>query len=106
MRGSTPWRGPSHSTIDDDGGMFESVPAARRRAGTPVHRRVEAEDESQVDARYALGARVRHRLFGSGTVAELLGAGRQAKVKIDFDDDRVGRKTLVIAQANLESETD
>ena len=106
MRGSTPWRGPSHSTIDDDGGMFESVPAARRRAGTPVHRRVEAEDESQVDARYALGARVRHRLFGSGTVAEFLGAGRQAKVKIDFDDDRVGRKTLVIAQANLESETD
>ena len=25
-----------------------------------------------------------------------------AKVKVDFDDEEVGRKTLVIAQANLE----
>ena len=106
MRGSTSWRGPSHSTMVDDDDMFERVPAARRRAGTPVQRRVEAEDESQLDARYAIGARVKHRLFGAGTVAEIAGAGRQAKVKIDFDDDNVGRKTLVIAQANLESDTD
>ncbi|MEK7402766.1 MAG: UvrD-helicase domain-containing protein [Gemmatimonadota bacterium] len=106
MRGSTRWGGPSHSTMTDDDGMFEGVPAARRRAGTPVRRRVEAEDESQLDARYAIGARVKHRLFGAGTVAEIAGAGKQAKVKIDFDDDNVGRKTLVIAQANLESDTD
>ena len=50
----------------------------------------------------SLGARVRHRKFGTGTIAELSGAGRDAKVKIDFDDEEVGRKTLVIAQANLE----
>jgi DNA helicase-2/ATP-dependent DNA helicase PcrA len=31
------------------------------------------------------------------------GAGREAKVKIDFDDESIGRKTLVVAQANLES---
>jgi DNA helicase-2/ATP-dependent DNA helicase PcrA len=106
MRGSTPWRGPSHSTMTDDDDSFERVPAASRRAGTPVQRRREAEDESQVDARYVLGARVKHRLFGAGTVAEIAGAGKQAKVKIDFDDDNIGRKTLVIAQANLESDTD
>jgi DNA helicase-2/ATP-dependent DNA helicase PcrA len=107
MRGSTPWGGPSHSTMVDDDAMFERVPAAHsRRAGTPVRRRVEPEDESQLDAHYAVGARVRHRLFGAGTVAELAGAGKQAKVKIDFDDDNIGRKTLVIAQANLETETE
>jgi DNA helicase-2/ATP-dependent DNA helicase PcrA len=49
---------------------------------------------------------VRHRKFGSGTIAELSGAGRDAKVKVDFDDEAVGRKTLVIAQANLERDDD
>lgn len=65
-------------------------------------RRVEAEDESQLAAALTLGSRVRHRKFGAGTVAELSGAGREAKVKIDFDDEGIGRKTLVVAQANLE----
>jgi DNA helicase-2/ATP-dependent DNA helicase PcrA len=49
-----------------------------------------------------VGARVRHRKFGTGTIAELSGTGRDAKAKIDFDDESVGRKTLVLAQANLE----
>jgi DNA helicase II / ATP-dependent DNA helicase PcrA len=50
------------------------------------------------------GARVRHRKFGAGTVAEVTGAGRDMKVRIDFDDEEIGRKTLVVAQANLEPE--
>jgi DNA helicase-2/ATP-dependent DNA helicase PcrA len=65
-------------------------------------RRVEPEDESQEPSAIAIGARVRHRKFGAGTVAEIAGAGRDTKVKIDFDDESVGRKTLVVAQANLE----
>jgi DNA helicase-2/ATP-dependent DNA helicase PcrA len=93
--------GRSTSTFADD--SFEHVPAARRRAGTPVDRRVEPEDESQDAATLAVGVRVTHRKFGVGTIAELSGAGRAAKVKIDFDDESVGRKTLVVAQANLES---
>jgi DNA helicase-2/ATP-dependent DNA helicase PcrA len=95
------------STRVDDGGMFEAVPAARQRPGTPVvMHRFEPEDESQAEAAYAIGVRVRHRKFGAGTIAEVSGIGRQAKVRIEFDDDTVGLKTLVIAQANLESETD
>ena len=50
------------------------------------------------------GARVRHRKFGVGTVAEVTGSGRDLKVRIDFDDEEIGRKTLVAAQANLEPE--
>jgi DNA helicase-2/ATP-dependent DNA helicase PcrA len=92
----------SPATFADD--SFEQVPASRRRAGTPVTRRVAPEDESQSEdaASLAIGARVRHRKFGTGTIAEMTGAGREAKVKIDFDDESVGRKTLVVAQANLE----
>jgi DNA helicase-2/ATP-dependent DNA helicase PcrA len=94
----------SPATFADD--SFEHVPAARRRAGTPVTRRVELEDESQDAATLAIGARVKHRKFGAGTIAEMTGVGREAKVKIDFDDESIGRKTLVVAQANLESSVD
>ncbi len=90
------------SSWDDDLPARES--AGSRRPGSPVTlgggRSI--EDESQDAAVFVVGARVRHRKFGTGTIAELAGSGRDAKVKIDFDDDSIGRKTLVIAQANLE----
>ena len=60
------------------------------------------EDESQDDAMLRIGERVKHAKFGSGTIAELTGSGRDAKVRVDFDDEEIGRKTLVIAQAKLE----
>jgi len=92
------------SSWDDDLTPRES--AASRRPGVPVTvgggRARSVEDESQDAAVFAIGARVRHRKFGTGTIAELSGGGRDAKVKIDFDDEAIGRKTLVIAQANLE----
>lgn len=62
----------------------------------------EPEEESQDAPIYAVGARVQHAKFGSGTIAELTGGGRDAKVRIDFDDAEIGRKTLVVAQAKLE----
>jgi DNA helicase II / ATP-dependent DNA helicase PcrA len=90
------------SSWDDDLPSRES--AASRRPGSPVTLGATRaiEDESQDAAVFAVGARVRHRKFGTGTIAELAGSGRDAKVKIDFDDEAIGRKTLVIAQANLE----
>lgn len=63
---------------------------------------VAPEDESQDEAVLRIGERVKHAKFGSGTIAELTGSGRDAKVRIDFDDEEIGRKTLVIAQAKLE----
>ena len=62
----------------------------------------EPEHESQDLAIVAIGERVRHAKFGSGTIRELSGSGRDAKARIDFDDPDVGRKTLVLAQAKLE----
>jgi DNA helicase-2/ATP-dependent DNA helicase PcrA len=83
---------------------FKRPSAAARRPGAPLtnYGSVAAEDESQDGPIISVGARVRHRKFGSGTIAELAGSGRDAKVKVDFDDPSIGRKTLVVAQANLE----
>ena len=78
--------------------------ASQRRPGLPVTRVAafaEAE-ESQDAAIIAIGSRVKHRKFGSGKIVELAGAGRDLKAKIEFDDEAIGRKTLVVAQANLE----
>jgi DNA helicase-2/ATP-dependent DNA helicase PcrA len=84
------------------------TPSARR-PGKPVERRsfVRANasspgDESQDVPAYYAGERVRHPRFGSGTIAELAGVGREAKVIVDFDDAAIGRKRLVIAFAGLE----
>jgi DNA helicase II / ATP-dependent DNA helicase PcrA len=88
--------------VDDATGFPPS--AALRRPGTPVSRpsSFDEAEASQDAAVIAVGARVRHRKFGSGVIAELAGGGRDLKAKIDFDDETIGRKTLVVAQANLE----
>ncbi|HEX6966180.1 MAG TPA: UvrD-helicase domain-containing protein [Gemmatimonadaceae bacterium] len=76
-----------------------------RRPGRPVS--VARADDIDVDSsqdapRFVKGERVRHARFGTGTVMELSGIGREMKVTIDFDDESVGRKRLVVAYAGLE----
>jgi DNA helicase II / ATP-dependent DNA helicase PcrA len=77
--------------------------AATRRPGSRVSFAPDTEVEASQDApRFVKGERVRHARFGSGTIAELSGVGRDTKVTIDFDDETVGRKRLVVAYAGLE----
>ena len=77
--------------------------AATRRPGSRVSFAADTEVEASQDApRFVKGERVRHARFGSGTIAELSGLGRDTKVTIDFDDESVGRKRLVVAYAGLE----
>ncbi len=89
---------------DTDTEAWTPAPSASaRRPGTPVAAPAwDPAEESQDAAEIRVGARVKHRKFGDGTIAEVVGSGRDAKVRIDFDDETVGRKTLVVAQANLE----
>jgi len=63
---------------------------------------VQDEDASQLAPSFVRGERVSHRTFGSGTISEVSGSGKEAKVTVDFDDEGVGRKRLVIAFAGLE----
>jgi len=52
--------------------------------------------------RYVKGERVVHQTFGSGSVVEITGFGRDLKVTVDFDD--AGRKKLLVRYANLEKD--
>jgi DNA helicase-2/ATP-dependent DNA helicase PcrA len=77
--------------------------AAVRRPGSRVSFGADTEMEASQDApRFVKGERVRHARFGSGTISELSGVGRDTKVTVDFDDESVGRKRLVVAYAGLE----
>ncbi len=63
-----------------------------------------AEECSQDTPRDVRGERVRHRRFGSGAIQGLTGAGRDLKVTVQFDDEDVGVKQLLVAFAGLERE--
>jgi DNA helicase-2/ATP-dependent DNA helicase PcrA len=65
-------------------------------------RAVEMSEFSQDLPNFTKGERVKHKTFGAGSIADLSGNGRDAKVTIDFDDEEVGRKRLVVAFAGLE----
>jgi len=71
------------------------------RGGERIPSFVEEEASQDLPA-FIRGERVRHGRFGSGTIAEVSGSGKEAKVTVDFDDETVGRKRLVIAFAGLE----
>jgi DNA helicase II / ATP-dependent DNA helicase PcrA len=80
-----------------------------RRPGTPVTRAqhgparfADDADVSQDAPAYRVGEKVRHRAFGTGIIADVSGTGRDLKVRIDFEDAAIGRKTLVVAQAGLQ----
>ena len=60
------------------------------------------EDVNQDQAYLQPGERVVHGTFGSGTVAEVSGFGRDLQVSVDFDS--VGRKKLLARYARLERE--
>jgi DNA helicase-2/ATP-dependent DNA helicase PcrA len=80
---------------DDDSPRTWRRDASRERA-------VQMDEMSQDVPAFVQGERVKHKTFGSGTISEMAGAGRDAKVTVDFDDEGVGRKRLVVAFAGLE----
>ncbi len=80
---------------DDDSPRTWRRDASRERA-------VEMDEMSQDVPAFVQGERVKHKTFGSGTISAMAGAGRDAKVTVDFDDESVGRKRLVVAFAGLE----
>ena len=98
--GSAPGRPDSRGSASGEVPFGKAAVSWNKGPARP--RPSEPEDESQDAPMLVVGERVRHGKFGTGTIAELTGSGRDAKVRIDFDDEEVGRKTLVIAQAKLE----
>jgi DNA helicase-2/ATP-dependent DNA helicase PcrA len=91
---------------------FASTPHRGRRSGFGrghhedgggFHTDFEAADALNQDLpRYVKGERVLHQTFGSGSVVEITGFGRDLKVTVDFDD--AGRKKLLVRYASLEKD--
>ncbi len=101
LRVSAMGRGTSSSRTSG----FSSGPyPARRTHDVPAWRKVAITEAelSQDEPRYVKGERVKHKLFGDGSIAELSGVGREVKAVIDFDDEAVGRKTIKLAYTTLE----
>ena len=82
---------------------FSQSPSSRRPGQTVDRSWVDSEAEASQDApRFVKGERVKHARFGSGTVTELSGVARDMKVTVDFDDETIGSKRLVVQYAGLE----
>jgi DNA helicase-2/ATP-dependent DNA helicase PcrA len=76
----------------------------RRRRDLDPHPEPDDEAMNQDAPRFVKGERVRHDTFGSGSVVEISGFGRDTKVTVDFDE--VGRKKLLVRYAGLEKDWD
>lgn len=90
--------------------VHQSTPHRRRQR---AYEAPEPDDEVDLDAepeygmnqdtpRFVKGERVVHQTFGSGSVVEISGFGRDLKVTVDFDE--VGRKKLLLRYAALEKD--
>ena len=95
MAGMATRAAPASRDWADDAPRTWRRDASRERA-------VHMDEMSQDVPAFVHGERVKHKTFGSGTISALAGAGREAKVTVDFDDESVGRKRLVVAFAGLE----
>jgi DNA helicase II / ATP-dependent DNA helicase PcrA len=86
------------------GGGFggESSGASDGAFGGGTHLPLEEAEMNQDLPRFVKGERVAHPTFGSGTVLEASGFGRDLKVTVLFDS--VGRKKLLARYANLEKD--
>jgi len=92
-------------TAFDDGSEFDSARSRGRGQRRAASRREGPEldysyDQSESTDGIRVGLRVRHPVFGLGTISNVIGAGDGQKLKIQFD--RAGLKTVMVKFANLE----
>ena len=73
---------------------------SRPAAARPSHGAIFA-GAAVPDTPFALGQRVRHPLFGEGTILNFEGAGAQARVQVNFESE--GSKWLMLGYAKLEA---
>ena len=88
--------------------VHDSTPHRSRRRAYEAASYDEHEDVdpdygmNQDTPRFVKGERVVHETFGSGSVVEISGFGRDLKVTVDFD--QIGRKKLLLRYAALEKD--
>ncbi|MCY4077653.1 MAG: ATP-binding domain-containing protein, partial [Acidobacteria bacterium] len=91
-----PWR----SARGDGEGWRPNRRRRRREDAREPQTVFDPADEDQSEVGISRGARVRHPMFGQGTVAVVEALPRGVKLTVRFD--AVGRKTLIAPPARLE----
>lgn len=82
-------------------GKAAGIPKAPRYGVSDYSQLPDAESYSQTGAgSLKVGQRVKHPMFGVGTVVSMAGSGQSAKVMVDFVNGQ--RKQLMLAYARLE----
>ncbi len=81
-------------------GELPDAPPASRGGDYAIDYSYAQEEAGESSAGLGPGLRVRHPIFGEGTVLQVAGGGQGQKLRIRFD--RVGVKTVLLRFANLE----
>ncbi|MBR6116999.1 MAG: UvrD-helicase domain-containing protein, partial [Paludibacteraceae bacterium] len=79
-----------------------SVSTARMTKAAPAPKAVTTTTTATDDATWPAGTRIRHTVFGEGTVQRTYLDEMTGNEKIEIRFDRVGQKTLLLAYAKLE----
>jgi len=96
--GARSWGVPSRFLREIPPEVLAAAPRERRASSGPTLDFSYAQDEGA--GVVAPGLRVRHPIFGPGTILEVSGSGANQKLRIRFE--RAGVKTVVTRYANLE----
>ena len=105
MAGSSPSQAPQQKqspySQESGGSSYSQLPMPKRytSASQPTRRGVQGPAPSGPTT-LKVGQRVKHPMFGSGTVSAVSGTGQSEKATVLFDNGQ--RKQLMVAFARLE----
>jgi hypothetical protein len=86
---------PSSSTTTNE---YSQIPMPKRY--TSVSQPKSRQPQATASPTLRVGQRVRHPMFGSGTISAVIGGGQNEKATVLFDNGQ--RKQLMVAFARLE----
>jgi len=100
--GSQSFAAPSRFLAEIPASLVDGFGRRRERDRAPQGRSLDYsyDQTGEESSGVSPGVRVRHPIFGSGSVLAVVGAGAAQKLRIQFD--RVGVKTVMVRYANLE----
>lgn len=88
---------PGKPKLTFKGVDLNHIPGVQKGFGTTVQSAARSFGDSSLKSLFAAGDRVRHPKFGKGTVGEVWGNGKDARIRILFDDGAEKELALSIA---------
>jgi DNA helicase-2/ATP-dependent DNA helicase PcrA len=93
-------RGSAYSQVPERGSSYSQLPMPKRYTSVSQPKARNAQEQSAGSPTLRTGQRVKHPMFGNGTVSSVSGTGQSEKATVLFDNGQ--RKQLMVAFARLE----